>query len=108
MASTTINAWARHPDEFGQLWIGLVTAVEVSFWVIRTAFHGPPARRDRRTLAGSAAWPHSETQLGQWRRRRWRFGETIAGTAPMVTARTLSPGDRKLTIADSRPPVPPR
>jgi len=43
--------------------IGLVTAVEVSFWVIRTAFHGPPAFRASRTFSGSAALPHSKASL---------------------------------------------
>ena len=94
-------AWARSGIEF-------ITPVEVSLCVMRTALK-PPAGLDSsaiRTAPGSAASPHSTSSLVTSAPYAWAIFANRSPKAPMLMASTGSPGDKVLTIAASRPPVP--
>src|SRR5439155_8104376 len=86
--------------------IGFMTPVEVSLCVRSTAFHGPPARRASTTAVASAAWPHGTSSLVTSAPYVEAIFANRSPNEPMLTPRTLSPGESVLTIAASSPPVP--
>ena len=90
--------------------IGLVTPVEVSLWVSRMAVGGRPSAtidsRTARTSSGRAAVPHSTSSRVTSAPYVVAIFAKRSPKAPTLTARTGSPGERWLTMAASRPPVP--
>ncbi|MBA7476200.1 hypothetical protein ES707_11582 [subsurface metagenome] len=93
---TTVLIWAR----------SLVTPVEVSLWVTSTALTSDSLLRDFRISSTSAALPHSEFRGITSAPNFWAMAAKRSPKTPIDTASTLSPGDKVLTTAASRPPVP--
>src|SRR5437588_631113 len=85
---------------------GLVTPVEVSLWVISTvAISALRLSRSSRSF-GSAASPQGSVYRATSAPKAAARSANRSPKAPMVTARTRSPGEITLATALSRPPVP--
>ncbi|MBA7715622.1 hypothetical protein ES703_124675 [subsurface metagenome] len=84
----------------------LVTPVEVSLWVTNTALIPVSACRAWRTASASAGLPHSKRSGITSAPNCLAIAAKRSPKTPIDTDNTLSPGDRVLTMAASKPPVP--
>ena len=84
----------------------LVTPVEVSLWVTSTALIFVSFWRAWRTASASTALPHSKRRGITSAPNCSAIEAKRSPKTPLNTDNTLSPGDRVLTMAASKPPVP--
>ena len=107
IASTRISAsGAASRTAAASAAMSLVTPVDVSLCVRRTALRPGIAAAASRTAAAVAASPHSTSSFVTAAPYTSAIFANRSPNAPMVTARTGSPGESVLTTAASRAPVP--
>jgi hypothetical protein len=87
---------------------GLVTPVEVSLWVMKTALTAEPRSSSAANRSGVTARPQGTSSRRTSSPNATATRANRSPKSPQTVASTGSPGDSKLTIATSQPaePVP--
>ena len=86
--------------------MSLVTPVDVSLWVTKTALMSGFSARALRMASGSAGVPHVAVSRVTDAPNASAICASRSPNTPMVTQSTWSPGERTLTTAASMAPVP--